>query len=1091
MDKNQTTLLSFFKGAKIQSAPKTKSENEGEISRLTTAESSPRNSAEPAQDGIPDKDSEKTKRAEAMGRLAHKRKLNESKGTTVDRVLETSDLGSSCSDESTSSSSDSDRSMREEKEEPRSIKKRRESIQDESATNNQGAVDVEAMFRYGSVIGDAPVVERGFQIKTQREKNCESEGAVLSTEEVDRMCRSVPPYVSQFIRLFYELSLRFDFPSWLNPKNLRDKNRRAPADPDYDVSTLFVPRKNGKVVEEGHCTPMLQQYWAIKEDHFNEIILFKVGKFYELFYIDAGIAQQVCQLKWMGHDRRAHVGFPETSLQNHAAVLIKEGYTVCVVEQTETVSEANQRSAKSSGTLVERKICEVFTTGTLIHEDMLSQGCSNYLCSLHVHSANSIGIVLVDSASGKFNVGTLCDLSAVKTVLYSYQPREIIFDSKNVTSEFFKSLHAFKESQGGGCVLTRWASSAEKVSGKGIPSINNAEVAKLIDSNIAVSRAVHAAVQYLDHLLLYEQVVMCSEFLPLPSAQAANGHMVMDSTVLSHLELLKDSEGGQKGSVLKFSNRTVTPFGSRLLQRWLCAPLTDAKRINDRLDAVDFLISKGSVRKRLEEKLSPLPDLERKLQRISAMALQQQRNAIYFGEVETKRIAGFLAFLESIESACALIEWLHAESSDASSLFKTLTLPDACVPIRHTVQKLRAQVDVKKEGYAPHPGAFKEHDDVVASLKALDAEFEHELSRVKAELNVKEAIFVSVKYVNEIELPVEFENKLKRHESLLSGSGEITSCRKGYVRFQTEEIKRLVEKHDQLEQEKKDLLYPFMARLFSEANGAKNLFSSLIDRIAQIDCLLALAKVSAGKNWSRPIFSTASNTQEISRMISLKNSRHPIQEHLMQLEREFVPNDVELNESILIVTGANMGGKSTILRQVCLQVIFAQMGCFVPCERMEMTFTVDRIFTRIGASDNILEGKSTFLTELEETAVMLKDATKRSLLVIDELGRGTSTYDGVAIAGATLKYISQSIGCNCLFATHYHKLCEEPWGSKAELYHMECLCPPSEEGGGIVLTHKFKKGLYPHSQALNVAKLAGLPPSILEEAKYISQKLNV
>jgi DNA mismatch repair protein MSH6 len=589
---------------------------------------------------------------------------------------------------------------------------------------------------------------------------------------------------------------------------------------------------------------------------------------------------------------------------------------------------------------------------------------------------------------------------------------------------------------------------------------------------------------------------MCSEYLPLSSSQE-QGHMVMDSTVLSHLEILKDSEGSEKGSVLKFINRTITPFGSRLMQRWLCAPLADVARINERLDAVALLMSKTGTRKRLEEKLGSLPDLERKLQRISAMALQQQRNAIYFGEVETKRIAAFLAFLDAVESACGLVEWLHAETmenSPPSELLKKLTDPSICLHVRDKVQQLRAQVDVKKEGgYAPHAGAFKEYDDVVGALKALDVEFQSELGRVKSALNIRdsEINFVSVKFVKEIEIPADYENRLKKNElSLLSGSGEITSCRKGFVRFQTAEVKRLVEKHDLLEQEKKDLLYPFMAKLFSAANAEKPILTSLIDRIGTIDCLLSLAKVSGSKNWCRPVFSQESSSDDFKMTISLEQSRHPIQEYLMQLEREFVPNDISLEESTLIVTGANMGGKSTILRQVCINVILAQTGCFVPCKSMQLTCPVDRIFTRIGASDNILEGKSTFLTELEETAVMLKEATKRSLLVIDELGRGTSTYDGVAIAGATLKFINDQIGCNCLFATHYHKLCEENWGPSARLFHMECLL--SAEGGeqnSIQLTHKFKEGLYPHSQALHVAKLAGLPPSILDQAKYISEKM--
>jgi DNA mismatch repair protein MSH6 len=257
----------------------------------------------------------------------------------------------------------------------------------------------------------------------------------------------------------------------------------------------------------------------------------------------------------------------------------------------------------------------------------------------------------------------------------------------------------------------------------------------------------------------------------------------------------------------------------------------------------------------------------------------------------------------------------------------------------------------------------------------------------------------------------------------------------------------------------------------------------LIQRLAHLDCLHALATVSTG-GYVRPQFGIDSQTCTTIRLIQ---SRHPVQEFLIQLERPFVPNDIVVggDSSTLLVTGANMGGKSTILRQVCINVILAQIGCFVPATECFISHPIDRIFTRIGASDNILEGKSTFLTELEETAVILSEATRRSLVVIDELGRGTSTFDGVAIAGATLEHITNKIACNCLFATHYHKLCnEENLASlnRVELFHMEC----KSNGTEIQLTHKFKPGSYPHSQAIHVARIAGIPDSILAEAERVS-----
>ena len=1065
MEKKQATLLTFFKSG----APKVSSESpsaQEPRSRPTTASSSPR-SAVPEIHAKTDNS-------------ARKRPLSKNERKSSAQSSSGSSSSESSDSESCSDSSESDASMHStpgnKRRGPVAKKSKREIDNNESLDTT---IDVESLFSFGHA-QEEKESRRDFQVSVTEDISSEP---ILSTEEIDKMCSNVPPYVAQFIRFYYELSSRFEFPSWYNPKNLRDKEKRSPSNPEYDVTTLYVPRKYGKVTEDGHSTPMLQQYWEIKEDHFSDVILFKVGKFYELFYIDAAIAQQVCQLKWMGHDRRAHVGFPETSLQHHAAMLIEQGFTVCVVEQTETVSEANERSAnagrKSTGALVERKICEVFTKGTLIHEDMLGGRACHYLCSVFVHNtdASRFGVAIVDCATGKFQIGELMSLSSLKTVIYSFQPKEILFDPRNVSAEsdLSKVLNGSKESLG--CVLTRWA--MEKTS---LPA-RVGELSAVVETSPPLSFAVSGVISYLKHLLLNEQVVQCGDWSALDMYGTGGGgeRMMMDSTVLSQLEILKDSEQSERGSLLKFIDRTCTPFGSRLMRKWVCSPLASATAIGQRQDAVEWLVANPSVRKKLDEKLKQhLPDLERRLQRICAMALQQERNAVYFGEVENKRIGVFLSFLSSIEMGIGILEWFSNEVSEGLLSELAASREGIAEELKLACENLRSVIETKKDGsFCPRKGAFEDYDRLTEQLRDLEKELKDELGNVRENLRIKnsgEAIYVSIKYRNEVEVPVEYEGRVK---NWTEADAEITSCRKGYVRFQTERIRHLVQKVEELEQQQKDLLYPFMSRLFGSINERKFLFGALIQRIGEIDCLLSLGKLAAqgGKTWTRPLI--GSNNAGV----VMVDSRHPIQEHLMQLEKEFVPNTLRLSESAVIVTGANMGGKSTILRQACINIILAQIGSYVPAASMTMAAPVDRIFTRIGASDNILEGKSTFLTELEETAVMLREATPRSLLVIDELGRGTSTYDGVAIAGATLAAITK-IGCMCMFATHYHKLCEEDNG-KVELFHMECV---TKEGGSIELTHKFKKGLYPHSQAMHVARLAGIPESILAEADDISQR---
>ena len=927
---------------------------------------------------------------------------------------------------------------------------------------------------------EPPSIRKEFRVNMKSAASSDTlNEPILSVEEIDKLCKNVPPFVSQFTHLYFEYCNRFDFPSWYNPKNLKDKNMRSPTDPEYDVGTLHVPRRNGKVTEDGHSTPMLQQYWDIKQDHFNEIILFKVGKFYELFYIDAAIAQSVCNLKWMGHDRRAHVGFPEVSLQHHASLLIDQGYTVCVVEQTETVTEANERSGKSTGALVERKICEVFTTGTLIHDNMLSNSDAHYIAAIYMSGSVVVAIV-GDCSTGRFTIHQVTDLTNLKTLLFTFSPKEIIFQG---TDDLTRLLAGYREMSG--CVVSRWI----KWEGNfGLPKeIEVSEqVRNFVSTNPAVNKCVSGIINYLDHLLLREQVTMCSTWELVDDDSLLTNHncgsMILDATVLSHLEILRDSENSERGSLLKFLNQTKTKFGSRMMRKWICSPLTKVEAINARFDAVEFFIKTRTSRK-IFESLGEFGDLERWLQRICAQALQQSRNAVFFNEVENKRISSFLSFLDAIGKSCNFLEKIGS-AGDPPALIQQLTNPAICSDIRSLCESLKSSIYIGKDNqeFYPKPGVFADYDNVLDKIKVIENELKMELDRVRNDvIGSNEPVFVSVKFRYEMEVPIKYEKIVK--DNLY----EITSGRKGYVRFLTDNVKLLVAKLETAEQEKKDLLYPFMSKLFSEVNKSRFMFNALIQRLAELDCLHALAIVSNNSStpsFVRPTFGLALSDSSSIRLIQ---SRHPVQEHLMQLERDFVPNDIIVDSSTLLVTGANMGGKSTILRQICVNVIMAQMGCFVPASECFISQPIDRIFTRIGASDNILEGKSTFLTELEETATILQQATKRSLVVIDELGRGTSTFDGVAIAGATLDHITNQIGCNCLFATHYHKLCtdenvEKMKNRAVHLFHMEC----KSNGSEIELTHKFVPGSYPHSQAMHVARIAGIPESILQEAEKVS-----
>ena len=864
-------------------------------------------------------------------------------------------------------------------------------------------------------------------------------------EEVARIAGLASGFWPDFVFSFFEGLPRFDFPSFLDPRKLKDSQGRSPESPDFDATTLHVPRKGGKVVEEGHSTPMLQQYWEVKAEHFADLVLFKVGKFYEIFYTDAIIAQRVCGLKWMGNDRKAHVGFPESSLHAHALSLLSAGYRAVVVEQTETVSEATERAQKATA-IVKREVCEVFTAGTLVHEDMLgSSPAARMLVSLALNvfnaEASPIGFCAADCASGEVFYTELREdtrnFQVLRSMLYQLQPKEIIL-SATAPAEVHALLRALPSAP----QITRWAGWEPYLE---------------ISTSRPAQVAAGGLVSYLNHLKLDELVRSARWIEKNPVCDK----LVMDAAALAQLEILVGSGPAGSGSLFDFLNQTSTAFGARALRRWVCAPLRNIEEISRRQEVIAWLNDNPRVSRDLQEKMKKLPDVERKIQKICSLAQQQSRGAVFFTDIEQKRISVFHETLEIIEKLAAVLEILR--SNDPPPALAAIAAP---AEVDSFCANLRARLGKTSDGsWQPAPGGFAAFDDIKLEISAVEKRLTDELKRIRSDLGTKEANFVHVKYRYEVECPDEYARSV-----------EATSTRKGYIRFQPENIKILAEEMTCLEQKLKDCLYPFMAMLFSEFSSRRESLASLVERVANLDCFLALAQVSSSKGYCRPEFISGPPLLEIS------SGRHPIQElqRLQTGDREFVPNDIFMKPPSMLITGPNMGGKSTVLRQTCLCVILAQLGCNVPATKFRLS-PVDQIFTRLGARDSLLEGKSTFLVELEETAAILRNATVNSLAILDELGRGTSTDDGAAIAAATLSFIND-LGCRCLFATHYHSLIGEFPG----VCHAHMSYSISE--GVVKFEYKLKEGSSPNSQALNVAKLAGLSDEIIKEAAKMTEE---
>jgi len=886
-----------------------------------------------------------------------------------------------------------------------------------------------------------------------------------------------------------------------------------------------VPDEKTQKNEKTHGTPMLLQYWKLKAQHFDKIALFKVGKFYELFYYDAFIAQRICDLKWMG-EKKPHVGFPEMAKHDYAKKLVDAGYKVVVVEQVERVVEQKQRQAGQDNkgpSCVERDACEVYTNGTLVDPELLGSAGAKYMLCLHFHDGQSAGggtssmkltfsACLLDCATSQIQVGTLSDAAdrnALRTLLAQTQPSEVVYSSANIPTDVLGLLkrlpcrpqlspvvHQIDALAARNAVSKYRLAHPDKLVGS-VDTLLNEEGAQMAVAN---------AFKYLEMALLSNRVLpvatweaLSSSFDPLTSSpssseggssssSSSSRRLVLDATALSALEIVETLEGTYKGSLLEFLNHTSTDFGFRLLKQWLCAPLFDLDAIRDRQEAVQYLCNRADAREALRAGFKKVSvDLERATSRIWSFAVQAERHAVYYEDVTAKRLGMFRELLLEYRNCLRVLRSTLQGRKDLPKRLGQIArpAPEGALPdlegiitglLESVVEETASNGKTK---FRPQHGAYKPFDELTTQLEQCKTELESELKMVQGKFPKVNFCFVhrlpGWKYEIECDVDVLPQTFLKTVEE--------TFRNKAKVRFQTHRIKELVEQYDHLENQREDCKFPFLSQLFQNFYAHQAQFRAAIRCLSEADALLSLAIASQALAGSSCLPEFVGYTDQTSAAtVKVLNCRHPVA--AAKMGTAFVPNDMHLNvddcPNVLVVTGPNMGGKSTVLRQTCIAVIMAQMGCRVNADSCTLS-PVDRIFTRIGSYDTILEGKSTLLTELEETAAVLAYATPRSLAVLDELGRGTSTFDGAAIASAVLDDLTNRVRCLVLFATHYHPVSRE--AAKSPLvkpFHMAAdVCPATNE---MTFLYRFLPGLCPASHGHNVARLAGLPASVLEVA---------
>lgn len=791
-----------------------------------------------------------------------------------------------------------------------------------------------------------------------------------------------------------------------------------------------------------NATPMVQQYQAVKKEHQNELLFFRLGDFYEMFYEDALTASRELNLTLTKRSNSVEdipmCGVPYHSVDGYIAKLIKKGYRIAICEQVE-----DPKLAKG---IVERKVIKIITPGTALNEQLLEDKYNRYLALL-LEQANTLCLAAADVTTGEcqwYKADGSERFLAVTEQLYRLQPAELVLPAG------FSAVGQLREwlaARLPDCVLTNYVEEnaaadyfaqhfgAEQVS----PPVQQAVELLL--------RYLHSTVMAdLSHINRLREIVVGS-------------FMSLDVTAIRNLELVRNmADGGKRGTLLAVLDFTGTSMGARLLRSWIESPLLDLGRIYERQEAVAELLAGSGLREAVGAQLKAVADLERIVSRI---------------EVGSANARDLVALRNSLAALPALKKLLaNCQSKLLHKLWSGLHLHEELAGVLQ-----RAIVDEPpfsiREGGMIRQGYNSELDElqlIAADNKTWMQNFEQ---KIKEETGIKT-------------LKVGF-NKVFGYYIEVS-KGQAASAPPYFVRKQTlvnaeryivPELKEFENKILGAKEKIQQLEYYLFDELRTLIRGKIQKIQETARAIACVDVLAALATAAYKYNYVRP---QLNNNGEI----KITDGRHPVVERLLEKEI-FVPNNTNLNnadERMIIITGPNMAGKSTYMRQVALLVLMTQMGSFIPARQASIC-PVDKIFTRVGASDDLATGQSTFMVEMNEVAQILKYATKNSLIILDEVGRGTSTFDGMSIAHAVMEYIHDKIKAKTLFATHYHQLIAlENVLSGVKNYSVAV----KERGKDIVFLRRIVPGGTDRSYGVHVARLAGLPKKVLERADELLQE---
>ena len=803
--------------------------------------------------------------------------------------------------------------------------------------------------------------------------------------------------------------------------------------------------------EEKPKTPLMEQYLGIKSNHKDAVLFFRMGDFYEMFFDDAKIASEVLgiTLTSRAHGKAADVplaGFPHHALDSYLAKMIKAGYRVAICEQVE--------DPKLAKTIVKRKVTEVITPGTAVTDDLLETRRNNYLVSIHFDN-NKCGLAKVDVSTGEFQLTEFPQKDFKEKVL-SVGPSELLVSESNY-DYVLRNLDSLQD-----VTITKrddWTFHYDYARETLTEHFGTLSLKGFGVENIA--HGISAAGAILVYLRENQKGKL--EHINRLSRFAEDDILLIDHTTRRNLELIQSMTGGPKGgTLLSVIDGTLTPMGGRMLVNWLLFPLQKLEKINSRLDAVQDFVENAELRRQIRDTLQKAGDLERLVARF-ATGRANARDA------------------NSILSTLQVVAGIKTQLTDIRPQ-RLRTIRENLNPLQDVAQKIEsALVDdpplsitdggLIRRGYNEELDKLRDiaysGKDWIARLQKKERETTG-IPSLKVNFNKVFGYYIEVTKPHLSKVPAHYIRK----QTLVNAERYITQDLKEYE----EKVLGAEEKMASLEYELFDELRTFILDYAPDLQkNASNL--------AQIDCLASLAHIAVENDYNRPVVDEGDE-------IVIKDGRHPVVEKLLPPGEQFIVNDTKINnaqDQILIITGPNMAGKSTYLRQVGLIVILAQMGGFVPAASAKIGL-VDRVFTRVGASDNLAAGESTFLTEMNETANILNNATSRSLVILDEIGRGTSTFDGLSIAWSVTEFLHNTpqIAAKTIFATHYHELTElELILPRVRNYNVAV----KEWGDHIVFLRKIVPGGCDHSYGIQVAKLAGLPHKVIDRAKEILKNL--